>query len=202
MLSYAKIPLSHEFNTEYSHHYGVDNFFKVGVTMITIINRAYAKKILIQLPDQEHPSHYHKQKEETFHVLYGTVEIELNGKIQACHPGDVVTIEPETRHAFVSYDGAVIEEISSTHFVNDSFYSDENIKYNHCDLLMTNILANPLTELESPFSELLKPNGTILLSGILEEQVGQVLGCYSKNFNNINTDNKSEWFRISASRIT
>ena len=39
------------------------NFFKVGVTMITIINRAYAKKILIQLPDQEHPSHYHKQKE-------------------------------------------------------------------------------------------------------------------------------------------
>ena len=36
--------------------------------------------------------------------------------------GDVVTIEPETRHAFVSYDGAVIEEISSTHFVNDSFF--------------------------------------------------------------------------------
>ena len=98
--------------------------------MLTVVNRDYCKKLLVSLPGQKHPEQYHKQKEETFHVLYGTVEIELNGKIQTCHPGDVVTIEPETRHAFVSYDGAVIEEISSTHFVNDSFYTDESISLN------------------------------------------------------------------------
>ncbi|MFL2458787.1 MAG: 50S ribosomal protein L11 methyltransferase [Candidatus Pseudothioglobus sp.] len=49
---------------------------------------------------------------------------------------------------------------------------------------------------------MVKPNGTIVLSGILEEQVEKVIDCYSKNFNNIKTENKSEWFRISASRIT
>ena len=65
---------------------------------------------------------------------------------------------------------------------------------------MANILANPLIELESLFSEIVKPNGTILLSGILAEQVEKVLDCYSKNFNNIKTKHKSEWYRISAKR--
>ena len=83
-----------------------------------------------------------------------------------------------------------------------TFHSDEKFKYKPCDLLMANILANPIIELEPLFSELVKPNGTILLSGILEEQVEKVIDCYSKNFNNIKTDNKSEWFRISASRNT
>ena len=83
-----------------------------------------------------------------------------------------------------------------------TFHSDEKFKYKPCDLLMANILANPIIELEPLFSELVKPNGTILLSGILEEQVEKVIDCYSKNFNNIKTDNKGEWFRISASRNT
>jgi len=80
------------------------------------------------------------------------------------------------------------------------FHSAEKIKYDYCDLLMANILANPLIELESFFLELVKPNGTILLSGIIEEQVEKVLDCYSKNFNNIKIANKNEWFRISATR--
>ena len=115
---------------EISHHYGLEKFYEFGLTMLTVVNRDYCKKLLVCLPGQKHPEQYHKQKEETFHVLYGSVEIELNGKIQTCHPGDVETIEPETRHAFVSNDGAVIEEISSTHFVNDSFYTDESISLN------------------------------------------------------------------------
>ena len=72
-----------------------------------------------------------------------------------------------------------------------TFHSDEKFKYKPCDLLMANILANPIIELEPLFSELVKPNGTILLSGILEEQVEKVIDCYSKNFNNIKTENKN-----------
>ena len=115
---------------EISHHYGLEKFHEFGLTMLTVVNRDYCKKLLVSLPGQKHPEQYHKQKEETFHVLYGTVEIVLNGETQTCSPGDVVTIEPETRHAFISHDGAVIEEISSTHFVNDSFYTDESISLN------------------------------------------------------------------------
>jgi D-lyxose ketol-isomerase len=47
-----------------------------------------------------------------------------------CHPGDVVTIEPGVRHKFKTQSGAVIEEISTTHDRNDSFYTDPAIMEN------------------------------------------------------------------------
>ena len=67
---------------------------------------------------------------ETFHVLFGDVDITLNGQTKNYGPGDVINIEPGVRHSFVSKSGAVIEEISSTHFKNDSFYTDESINQN------------------------------------------------------------------------
>jgi ribosomal protein L11 methyltransferase len=71
---------------------------------------------------------------------------------------------------------------------------------NQCDLLIANILANPLVELEPLFSDLVYSNGLLLLSGILKEQVDRVVNCYSVNFSNIEVVNKDEWFRISAKR--
>jgi sialic acid synthase SpsE/mannose-6-phosphate isomerase-like protein (cupin superfamily) len=112
---------------EISHHYGIDKFFETGIAMITIVNRGYCKKLIIVLPEQNHPEQYHKQKEETFVVLYGSVDLVLDGKLKTYEKGSVITIEPETRHAFSSKDGCVIEEISSTHFKDDSYYTDESI---------------------------------------------------------------------------
>jgi len=115
---------------EISHHYGLNRFHDVGLTMLTVVNRGYCKKILVSLPGQKHPEQYHKQKEETFHVLYGEVELILDGKSRTCRPGDVVNVEPGVRHAFHTTTGSVIEEISSTHFKEDSFYTDETIQQN------------------------------------------------------------------------
>lgn len=115
---------------EISHHYGIDRFWEYGLTMLTIVNRAYCKKLLILFPGQKHPEQYHKQKEETFHVLHGIVQLKLDGKLKTCKPGDVVTVDPGVRHAFWTDDGAVIEEISSTHFYDDSFYTDPTIDVN------------------------------------------------------------------------
>ena len=81
-----------------------------------------------------------------------------------------------------------------------TFHSDEKIEYEKCDLLMANILAKPLVELQTLFSKIVKPNGAILLSGILEHQVEKIINCYSPNFNNFKNSNKNEWYRISASR--
>lgn len=115
---------------EISHHYGLDDFRQNGLTMLTVVNRAYCKKLLIVLPGQNHPEQFHRQKEETFHVLYGDIRLELNGISHAFGPGDVVTITPGDRHLFHSTGGAVIEEISSTHFKDDSFYTDPAIAAN------------------------------------------------------------------------
>lgn len=113
-----------------SHHYGLDQFDAVGLTLITVVNRDYCKKLLVTLPGQRHPEQLHKIKEETFHVLYGEVILSLDGEPMTCRPGDVVTVEPGTRHAWISNTGAVIEEISTTHVVNDSYYTDEAIMAN------------------------------------------------------------------------
>jgi sialic acid synthase SpsE/mannose-6-phosphate isomerase-like protein (cupin superfamily) len=115
---------------EISHHYGLDRFYEYGLLLLTVVNRDYCKKLLVSLPGQKHPEQYHKQKEETFHVLHGEVELFLDGESRSYTPGDVVTIEPEIRHAFSSEQGSVIEEISSTHFKEDSFYTDEEIMNN------------------------------------------------------------------------
>ena len=119
-----------EAKLEISHHYGIDNFYTTGITMITVVNREYCKKLIIALPGQNHPEQFHKQKEETFVVLHGTVELYLDDKPQLLEKGDVVTIEPTIRHKFKTDTGCVIEEVSSTHYVSDSYYTDEAISKN------------------------------------------------------------------------
>lgn len=130
LLEESRITVPGNVGMELSHHYGIDRFNEVGLTLITVVNRGYCKKLLVSLPGQFHPEQFHNQKEETFHVLYGEVDITLNGVTNTYRPGAVINIEPGVRHAFVSSTGAVIEEISSTHFVNDSFYTDESIQNN------------------------------------------------------------------------
>tara|TARA_B100000686_G_C16795870_1_gene982286 strand:- start:1403 stop:2908 length:1506 start_codon:yes stop_codon:yes gene_type:complete len=113
-----------------SHHYGLDKFYDHGLLSLVLVNRDYCKKLLITLPGQAHPEQYHKKKEETFHVLYGELELVLDGLPQKCLPGHVVTVNQGVRHSWSSQTGAVIEEISSTHFADDSFYTDETIMLN------------------------------------------------------------------------
>ncbi len=126
----ARVTFPEYADLEISHHYGVEKFHEYGLTMITVINREYCKKILIMLPGQAHPEQYHKKKEETFHVLWGSGIIRLDGINQPMKPGDVFVIKPGIRHYFCSENGVVLEEISSTHFVDDSYYTDELIHDN------------------------------------------------------------------------
>jgi len=130
LLQEGKIIVPGGIELEISHHYGLEKFDEYGLVMLTVVNRDYCKKLLVSLPGQFHPEQYHNQKEETFHVLYGELELQLDGKPQILGPGDVVTVMPGVRHAFRSAGGAVVEEISSTHFKNDSFYTDEAINKN------------------------------------------------------------------------
>jgi sialic acid synthase SpsE/quercetin dioxygenase-like cupin family protein len=115
---------------EISHHYGFDRFRETGLTMITVVNREYCKKLLVMLPGQRHPEQYHKIKEETFHVLYGDLLVTLDGTDQPCRAGDVITVERNVRHAFSTTEGAVVEEVSSSHITADSYYTDAAIGLN------------------------------------------------------------------------
>ncbi len=132
LISKAGVVVPKKFDLELSHHYGIDRFEEIGMSMITMVNRQYCKKILICLPNQLHPEQYHLKKEETFNILYGCLELKIDGVARMLDVGDVVTILPNQRHEFISPSGAIIEEISSTHFTSDSFYTDKTIEQNTC----------------------------------------------------------------------
>ena len=130
MLEQAGVSYPGRANFEVSHHYGIDKIYEFGIVMLTVVNREYCKKLIIVLPNQKHPEQYHLKKEETFHVLYGELDLTLNGELKVLRKGDVCTIERNTKHCFSSKSGAIIEELSTNHDSNDSYYTDDNIMKN------------------------------------------------------------------------
>lgn len=127
LLMESGIPIGANYQIELSHHYGMDKFLQYGAAMIDVINREYCKKLIVVLPGQHHPSHLHKVKEETFQLLYGQLDIEVDGNRHEMLPGDIQIILRNSLHSFSSRKGAIFEEISTTHIKGDSYYEDELI---------------------------------------------------------------------------
>jgi sialic acid synthase SpsE/mannose-6-phosphate isomerase-like protein (cupin superfamily) len=127
LLNIAHVPLTTEFSVEYSHHYGVQNFRKFGAILINVINRDYCKKVLVQLPGQMHPLHFHKRKEETFLVLWGELHIEVDGRARKLERGATLLVLPGVWHRFWTETGCVFEEISTKYMTDDSVYRDDAI---------------------------------------------------------------------------
>jgi len=127
MFRKAHVRVPGQVDLEISHHFGMDRFHEVGATMVTVINREYCKKLIVLLPGQRHPEQYHLGKEETFDVLYGNVVVCLDDEEQHLTAGDIVTVKRGVRHSFMSADGVIIEEVSSTHKADDSYYTDPSI---------------------------------------------------------------------------
>ena len=130
LIKESHVPFPNKLDFEISHHFGIDKFYEIGCTIINFINREYCKKIIILLPDQTHPEQFHKQKEESFHILYGKIELTLDGITHEYGPGEIITVERGVKHKMFTKTGVLFEEISSTHFKADSFYSDDEISKN------------------------------------------------------------------------
>ena len=61
------------------------------------------------------------------------------------------------------------------------------------ELLIANILLLPLLQLQNEFRRLLKPGGLLVVSGILNEQVEQLITAYQPNFSHQATLTQDEW---------
>jgi ribosomal protein L11 methyltransferase len=68
------------------------------------------------------------------------------------------------------------------------------------DLIMANILANPLMELAPTFSELIRPKGLIVLSGILETQCEDVFKHYLPFFELVEVSKQEGWICAALKR--
>ena len=78
------------------------------------------------------------------------------------------------------------------------FLSDEKPTDLKADVVVANILAGPLKELYPIISQLVKPQGDLGLSGILETQAQSVCDAYAQTFDLAPVAVREEWCRITG----
>jgi ribosomal protein L11 methyltransferase len=86
-------------------------------------------------------------------------------------------------------------------YLPETFAREITARHIHqADGVLANILAGPLVELAEYLSALVKPNGWLLLSGILEEQADSIVERYQPWFDNLTPVSEDGWVRIEGIR--
>ena len=70
-----------------------------------------------------------------------------------------------------------------------------------CDLLIANILANPLIIMAPLFASIIIAGGKVILSGILSEQKKSVIAAFSSFFNILSVREEGGWVLLEGERI-
>jgi ribosomal protein L11 methyltransferase len=109
----------------------------------------------------------------------------------------VLAIDNDPQAIISSKDNVINNQCES---IIKTIHSEDEIDFVGCDLLIANILTNPLIKLAPTFAALVNPDGELLLSGILKKQVDRVVGCYSEYFTNLEVSNIDEWYRVTGTR--
>lgn len=130
VLQEGRIVLPPRVEVEISTHYGIERFDGWGAVLVKVLNRAYSKMLIVMFPGQSYPRHFHRQKEESFHLLRGDLNVEVEGVRREMKAGDLLSVLPGVRHSFQTRGGAIIEEIATTYLNGDSVYEDETINQN------------------------------------------------------------------------
>jgi len=90
----------------------------------------YCAKYLNLVRGYQCSLHYHEIKDETFYILEGRVDLEIQyqeggvgiRRVMALSKGDQFRIKPGLKHKFLATsDTAKILEVSTTHFDSDSY---------------------------------------------------------------------------------
>lgn len=69
-----------------------------------------------------------------------------------------------------------------------------------CDIVLANILAEPLEQLASHLAHLVRPGGSIVLSGLLQSQAAQLAALYSAWFDMSPVATREDWARLSGTK--
>ena len=97
---------------------------------------------------------------------------------------------------------ATISNVEANHVQKQIsvLHTDDEGKLDKADLMIANILANPLVSLCEHFAHLVKPGGSIALSGIMDDQLAMILETYSEYFQELKVVQKDEWCCVSGQR--
>jgi mannose-6-phosphate isomerase-like protein (cupin superfamily) len=112
-------------------HFGLHDFERIGEIEYWIVNdteNRYCGKFLFMFENQRCPLHRHQMKDETFYIVRGTVEMEVDGERMLLKPGDVFKMAPGMNHTFAARGGpALVLEVSLPSVPGDNFFADTRI---------------------------------------------------------------------------
>lgn len=107
-----------------------------------------------------------------------------------------IDIDPQALQA--SYQNAIKNNVENLL----SLYSSVDSLDIKADVIIANILVGPLKELSAEITNLCKPDGTLVMSGILPIQVGQLVDHYKNNFEFAVPKSKNDWSLVEGKRIS
>jgi ribosomal protein L11 methyltransferase len=85
--------------------------------------------------------------------------------------------------------------------IRDITFTQPGSVHDRCfDIIVANILLEPLTQLAETFTALIAPGGQIVLSGILREQVEPLLACYTAGFKIDTVQHLGDWALVAGRR--
>ena len=127
MLVESRVALPPYVDLEISYHFGIDRFHEIGGILVQVLNREYSKILLVMFPGQSYPKHHHVQKDESYHILYGDLTVDVEGTEYQLEKGGLLSVNRGQVHSFKTKGGVIIEEIATTYIKGDSYYSDDSI---------------------------------------------------------------------------
>ncbi len=109
---------------------------------------------------------------------------------------EVWAVDNDPQALLATHDNAVKNQVEANLHLRSAHESLEI----QADIILANILANPLVTLEPLFARKLKSAGKAILSGILSEQQASVLEAYCTNFKLESSAQNEDWVRLDLSR--
>lgn len=113
--------------------FNLGKFYEYGLIEYWIANEekeGYCGKFLFVFNNQSCPYHHHNFKHETFFVLKGKVEMQVEDKKIIKTQGEVLVMKPKIDHLFKGIGDALLLEVSKPCQPNDNIFEDKNIGEN------------------------------------------------------------------------
>ena len=92
--------------------------------------------------------------------------------------------------------GLAIDRVAS--YLPEQFDADD--RSGQVDILLANILAEPLHTLAPKFATLVRPGGDLVLSGLLADQAADITARYSEWFDISAPEQREDWIRLTGVR--
>jgi N-acetylneuraminate synthase len=110
--------------------FGLGDFAHTGEVEFWIANEVkagYCGKFLFLFEGQTCPSHYHRDKLETFYLVRGCLRVLYEGSERILRAGDTLRVETGRRHSFTGIEASLLLEVSKPSIIADNYFENPDI---------------------------------------------------------------------------